>query len=175
MNKKSPRLTFFGGFLLCLAIAFVDFNLYISGAKRSLPIRGTFFACLAPIFLFKTIFPGKPKKQQEENGLNRDVPSSPAAQTPPQPPREAPGTAHSDQEKSRPARKKRLLILLLLCAAIAYLLFSRYANTGSVFSPLFLIILGVVLPAVILSGISLYGRITRLRNRIEAAKKEQEE
>ena len=71
--------------------------------------------------------------------------------------------------------RKRLLILLLVCAVVAYLLFARYANTGSIFSPLFLIILGVVLPAVLLFGISLYGRITRLQNRIEAAKKEQEE
>ena len=175
MNKKSPRQTFFIGFLLCVVIAFLDFNLYLSGAKRSLPIRGTFFACLAPIFLFKTIFPGKPKKQQEENGLNRDVPSSPAAQTPPQPSRETPGAAHVDEKKSRPTKKKMLLIFLLVCAVVAYLLFARYANTGSIFSPLFLIILGVVLPAVILSGISLYGRITRLQNRIEDAKKEQEE
>ena len=175
MNKKSPRQTFFIGFLLCVVIAFLDFNLYLSGAKRSLPIRGTFFACLAPIALYKTIFPGKPKKQQEEDGLNREVPASPAAHTPPQPPRETSGTAHSDQEKSRPTKKKRLLILVLVCAVVAYLLFARYANTGSIFSPLFLIILGVVLPAVILFGVSLYGRLTRLHDRIENAKKSEQE
>ena len=71
--------------------------------------------------------------------------------------------------------RKRLLIFLLVCAVVAYLLFARYANTGSIFSPLFLIILGVVLPAVIIQSVFVYGRITRLQNRIEAAKKEQEE
>lgn len=175
MNKKSPRQTFFVGFLLCVVIAFLDFNFYLSGAKRSLPIRGTFFACLAPIALYKTIFPGRPKKQREEDELNREVPPSPAAQTPPQPPREPPGTAHSDQEKNRPSKKRMLLILLLVCAVVAYLLFSRYANIGNIFSPLFLIILGVVLPAVILFGVSLYGRLTRLHDRIENAKKSEQE
>ena len=67
MNKKSPRLTFFGGFLLCVAGAYISFVLRTAadGSLRTL-FYGILFACGALISLYKTIFPGKPKNDKKK-------------------------------------------------------------------------------------------------------------